>query len=54
MDAKLLLLIGLLAPVLMLAAGIFARREGDAPSSHPEQKPRPLTPGLRHSGSGAS
>jgi hypothetical protein len=27
MDAKLLLLIALLAPVLMLAAGIFARWE---------------------------
>ena len=39
MDAKLLLLIALLTPVLMLAAGIFARREnaGDnIGNGHPE------------------
>ncbi len=39
MDAKLLLLIALLAPVLMLAAGIFARWENageNTENGHPE------------------
>ena len=41
MDAKLLLLIALLAPILTLAAGIFARREnaGDhTENGHPEHQ----------------
>jgi hypothetical protein len=41
MDAKSLLLIAILAPVLMLAAGIFARRESDTPSLQPTSD-RPL------------
>jgi hypothetical protein len=36
MDAKILLMFALLAPLLMLAAGIFARRETDAPSLQPK------------------
>jgi hypothetical protein len=39
MDAKLLLLITLLAPILTLAAGIFARRENaddNTENGHPE------------------
>jgi hypothetical protein len=40
-DAKILLLIALLAPVLMLAAGIFARRESAEPALQPEQKAAP-------------
>ena len=38
MDAKLLLLIALLVPILALAAGIFARRKNagdDAENGHP-------------------
>ena len=54
MDVKILVMFALLAPVLMLATGIFSRRESAAPSLQPEQKPGPLTPGLRHSGPGAS
>ena len=37
MDAKLLLLIALLAPILMVAAGIFTHAEKDPPSLQPEQ-----------------
>jgi len=37
MDAKLLLLIALLAPILMVAAGIFAHAEKDPASLQPEQ-----------------
>jgi len=37
MDPKVLLLIALLAPVLMLAGGIFVRPKGDAPNTHPEE-----------------
>jgi hypothetical protein len=35
MDAKVLLLIALLSPILMLAAGVFARRENAAGNGHP-------------------
>src|SRR5262245_48025179 len=37
MDPKVLLLMALLAPVLMLAGGIFVRPKGDTPSTHPEE-----------------
>jgi len=37
MDPKVLLLIALLAPVLMLAGGIFVRPKGNTPSTHPEE-----------------
>ena len=40
MDVKILVMFALLAPVLMLATGIFSRRESAAPSLQPEQKPR--------------
>jgi hypothetical protein len=49
MDAKLLLLIALLAPILTLAAGIFARREdaGDnTENGHPELRRRMRTLGV--------
>ncbi len=39
MDLKVLLLIALLAPVLMLAAGVFARRKSDAPNLQPTDRP---------------
>jgi hypothetical protein len=35
MDAKVLLMFALLAPVLMLAAGIFAGRKSDKPGLQP-------------------
>jgi hypothetical protein len=35
MDAKVLLLIALLAPILMLAAAIFAGRKSDRPGLEP-------------------
>jgi hypothetical protein len=41
MDAKVLLLIALLVPILMLAAGVFARREnaGDGTGNAPPEDP---------------
>ncbi len=46
MDAKVLLLIALLAPILMLAAGVFARQGNagdDTGNAHPEVRGRMRT-----------
>jgi len=43
MDAKVLLLIALLAPILMLAAGIFARRENAEDNTRMDTRRMPWT-----------
>jgi len=43
MDSKVLLLLALLAPILMLAAGIFARRENAADNTRMDTRRMPWT-----------
>ncbi len=58
MDAKLLLLIALLVPILALAAGIFARRKNagdDAENGHPAHQAKNAHLGpVRHIAQAAS